>query len=36
MIEKGTWQDVDLKPLNFNAMGKEITSGNLHPLLKVL
>lgn len=35
MIEKGTWKEVDFKPINFNAKGKEIASGNLHPLLKV-
>ena len=35
MIEKGTWKDLEFKPLNLNSMGKEIHSGNLHPLLKV-
>jgi hypothetical protein len=35
MIEKGTWKEVDFKPFNSKSMGKELVSGNLHPLLKV-
>ena len=35
MIEKGTWKELEFKALNLNAMGKELSSGNLHPLLKV-
>jgi phenylalanyl-tRNA synthetase alpha subunit len=35
MIAKGTWENAEFKELNFKAMGKEICTGNLHPLLKV-
>ncbi len=35
MIVSGTWKDVEFKPYNYNALGKEIHTGNLHPLLKV-
>ena len=35
MIEKGTWKELDFKSLNLNSMGKELSAGNLHPLLKV-
>ncbi len=35
MIVNGTWKDVEFKPYNYNALGKEIHTGNLHPLLKV-
>jgi len=35
MIQKGTWKDLEFKAFNVNAKGKEITSGNLHPLMKV-
>jgi phenylalanyl-tRNA synthetase alpha chain len=34
MILKGTWKEESFKPYNFNALGKEIDTGNLHPLLK--
>jgi len=34
MILKGTWKEESFKPYNFNALGKEIETGNLHPLLK--
>ena len=36
MIEKGTWKDLDFKALNLNSMGKDLQTGNLHPLLKVM
>eukprot|EP01015_Nassula_variabilis_P004706 TRINITY_DN1329_c0_g1_i1.p1 TRINITY_DN1329_c0_g1~~TRINITY_DN1329_c0_g1_i1.p1 ORF type:complete len:341 (-),score=88.14 TRINITY_DN1329_c0_g1_i1:142-1164(-) len=35
MIAKGTWKDAQFKPYNYHALGKEIQTGNLHPLLKV-
>jgi len=35
MIIKGTWAQEEFKAYNFNALGKEITVGNLHPLMKV-
>jgi len=35
MIQNGTWKNVEFKPYNYNALGKELTTGNLHPLLKV-
>jgi phenylalanyl-tRNA synthetase alpha chain len=34
MLAKGTWKEESFKPYNFKALGKEIDSGNLHPLLK--
>ena len=35
MIQKGTWKTLEFKPFNVNALGKEITAGNLHPLMKM-
>lgn len=35
MIQNGSWETVQFKDYNFKANGKEITSGNLHPLMKV-
>jgi phenylalanyl-tRNA synthetase alpha chain len=35
MVLNGSWKGVEFKPYNFNALGKELASGNLHPLLKV-
>jgi phenylalanyl-tRNA synthetase alpha chain len=35
MIVNGTWKEVEFKPYNYKALGKEIHTGNLHPLLKV-
>lgn len=35
MILKGTWATEQFKKYNFNALGKEIDLGNLHPLMKV-
>jgi phenylalanyl-tRNA synthetase alpha chain len=35
MINTGSWKDLAFKPYNFNALGKEIPTGNLNPLLKV-
>jgi len=35
MIMKGTWATTEFKKYNFNALGKEIDLGNLHPLMKV-
>lgn len=32
MLNKGTWKDTVFKKLNTNAMGKEIATGNFHPL----
>jgi len=32
MLSKGTWKDTAFKKLNTNAMGKEIATGNFHPL----
>ena len=35
MIINGSWKTLQFKDYNFNALGKEIQTGNLHPLLKV-
>jgi phenylalanyl-tRNA synthetase alpha chain len=35
MLRDGSWKDVKFKEYNYNAMGKDIVSGNLHPLLKI-
>jgi len=35
MIQNGSWKTSAFKPYNFNALGKPISSGHLHPLLKV-
>lgn len=35
MIQNNTWQDMEFKDYNLNTLGKEIGTGNLHPLLKV-
>jgi len=35
MIKDGSWKKALFKEYNYNALGKEIPSGNLHPLLKV-
>ena len=35
MIQSGSWKTSSFKPYNYNALGKEISVGNLHPLLKV-
>ena len=35
MLRDGSWKDVDFKKYNYRALGKEIRTGNLHPLLKV-
>jgi len=35
MILNGTWKDKEFKPYNYKSLGKEIATGNLHPLLKV-
>eukprot|EP00742_Colponemidia_sp_Colp-10_P001684 GILJ01001805.1.p1 GENE.GILJ01001805.1~~GILJ01001805.1.p1 ORF type:complete len:519 (-),score=74.13 GILJ01001805.1:90-1607(-) len=35
MISSGEWRNVQFKPYNFKAAGKEPIGGNLHPLLKV-
>ena len=35
MLRDGSWKDVDFKSYNYRALGKEIKTGNLHPLLKV-
>lgn len=35
MIQTGSWKNSSFKAYNYNALGKEIPTGNLHPLLKV-
>eukprot|EP01017_Pseudomicrothorax_dubius_P043857 TRINITY_DN7366_c0_g2_i2.p1 TRINITY_DN7366_c0_g2~~TRINITY_DN7366_c0_g2_i2.p1 ORF type:complete len:387 (-),score=133.37 TRINITY_DN7366_c0_g2_i2:161-1321(-) len=35
MLADKSWKTQAFKPYNFNALGKELHSGNLHPLLKV-
>lgn len=35
MMTSGSWKEKEFKAYNFNALGKEIHTGNLHPLLKV-
>uniref|UniRef100_A0A0K2TLJ3 phenylalanine--tRNA ligase n=2 Tax=Lepeophtheirus salmonis TaxID=72036 RepID=A0A0K2TLJ3_LEPSM len=35
MIASGSWKETDFKPYNFNALGIQPTTGNLHPLMKV-
>lgn len=35
MLSKGTWKNVSFKKLNTNAMGKEISTGNFHPLYQI-
>ena len=35
MVATGTWKNIDFKPYNYNTLGKELVTGNLHPLLKV-
>lgn len=35
MILNGTWETLEFKKININAMGKETLTGDLHPLLKV-
>lgn len=35
MLASGAWETESFKEYNFNALGSNIASGNLHPLLKV-
>jgi phenylalanyl-tRNA synthetase alpha chain len=35
MLQKGTWKDFAFKPVNLDAMGKDVEPGLLHPLMKV-
>ena len=35
MIQSGSWKTTSFKPYNYNSLGKEISVGNLHPLMKV-
>lgn len=35
MIANDSWDKMQFKPYNWNALGKETSTGNLHPLLKV-
>jgi phenylalanyl-tRNA synthetase alpha chain len=35
MLRTGSWKDISFKEYNYKALGKEIQTGNLHPLLKV-
>lgn len=35
MLDSGAWKDAKFKEYNFNALGKEVGGGHLHPLLKV-
>ena len=35
MIMNKKWEEQEFKEYNFNSLGKEIETGNLHPLLKV-
>jgi len=35
MIADGSWETENFKPYNWNALGKEVINGNLHPLMKV-
>jgi len=35
MLIKGTWKEATFKPLNFDASGKLVGGGALHPLMKV-
>ena len=35
MIQSGSWKNTSFKAYNYNALGKEIPTGSLHPLLKV-
>lgn len=35
MIASGSWETEQFKEYNFNALGSNIATGNLHPLLKV-
>jgi phenylalanyl-tRNA synthetase alpha chain len=32
---RGTWQELEFKEYNFNALGQPTEGGHLHPLLKV-
>eukprot|EP01018_Ginkgo_biloba_P025294 Gb_38998 [translate_table: standard] len=34
-LQKGTWQELEFKEYNFNALGQPTEGGHLHPLLKV-
>uniref|UniRef100_A0A0D6QY65 phenylalanine--tRNA ligase n=1 Tax=Araucaria cunninghamii TaxID=56994 RepID=A0A0D6QY65_ARACU len=34
-LQKGTWQGLEFKDYNFNALGQPTEGGHLHPLLKV-
>eukprot|EP00330_Aristerostoma_sp_ATCC50986_P002089 CAMPEP_0114602638 /NCGR_PEP_ID=MMETSP0125-20121206/25209_1 /TAXON_ID=485358 ORGANISM="Aristerostoma sp., Strain ATCC 50986" /NCGR_SAMPLE_ID=MMETSP0125 /ASSEMBLY_ACC=CAM_ASM_000245 /LENGTH=482 /DNA_ID=CAMNT_0001812971 /DNA_START=41 /DNA_END=1490 /DNA_ORIENTATION=+ len=34
MLQSGSWKDENFKKYNFNALGKPVDTGNLHPLLK--
>jgi len=35
MLQKNTWEEKTFKKYNYNAEGKKLKSGHLHPLLKV-
>lgn len=35
MIASGSWKTLNFKPYNFDAMGISLSSGHLHPLMKV-
>ncbi|KAI8787235.1 phenylalanine--tRNA ligase alpha subunit [Biomphalaria glabrata] len=35
MISSGSWKTTQFKPYNFQALGAPVTTGHLHPLLKV-
>lgn len=34
-LQRGTWQELEFKEYNFNALGQPTEGGHLHPLLKV-
>jgi len=35
MVKSGEWKTIEFAPLNFEAMGTKVSSGHLHPLMKV-
>ena len=35
MLSKGTWKEVNFKKLNVSALGKDISTGNFHPLYQM-
>lgn len=35
MIKDGSWRKATFKEYNYKALGKDLQTGNLHPLLKV-